>query len=113
MQTRHSDLADLPENWSRNCSDQRRGRDTQPNERENVGAGLVLGPIGSPPTWKELLKALTWPVLELASEMRIDTVTGYLRTLDQMLSQPRFAGSAPAAALRQQISDFISAPAAC
>jgi hypothetical protein len=31
------------------------------------------------------------PVLELASEMRIDTVTGYLRTLDQMLSQPRSA----------------------
>jgi hypothetical protein len=53
------------------------------------------------------------PVLELASEMRIDTVTGYLRTLDQMLSQPRFAGSGPASALRQQISDFTSAPAAC
>ena len=53
------------------------------------------------------------PVLELAPEMRIDTVTGYLRTLDQMLSQPRFAGNAPAAALRQQIGDFISAPATC
>ena len=53
------------------------------------------------------------PVLELAPEMRIDTVTGYLRTLDQMLSQPRFAGNAPAAVLRQQIGDFISASAAC
>ena len=53
------------------------------------------------------------PVLELAPEMRIDTVTGYLRTLDQMLSQPRFAGSALAAALRQQIGDFVSTPAAC
>ena len=53
------------------------------------------------------------PVLDLAPEMRIDTVTGYLHTLDQMLSQPRFAGSALAAALRQQIGDFISAPAAC
>jgi hypothetical protein len=33
------------------------------------------------------------PVLELPSDMRIGTVTGYLRSLDQMLSQPRFAGS--------------------
>ena len=53
------------------------------------------------------------PVLDLAPEMRIDTVTGYLHTLDQMLSQSRFADSALAAALRQQIGDFISAPAAC
>jgi hypothetical protein len=53
------------------------------------------------------------PVLELTPEMRIDTVNGYLRTLDQMLSEPRFADSALAAALKQQISDFLSAPAAC
>jgi hypothetical protein len=53
------------------------------------------------------------PVLELAPEMRIDTVTGYLRTLDQMLSRPRFAGSSQTAALRQQSSEFISAPATC
>ena len=53
------------------------------------------------------------PVLELPAEMRIETVTGYLRTLDQMLSQPRFAGSGQAAVLRQQISDFTSAPAVC
>ncbi|HEY6311413.1 MAG TPA: hypothetical protein VIY52_11500 [Streptosporangiaceae bacterium] len=53
------------------------------------------------------------PVLELSPEMRIDTVTGYLRTLDQMLSQPRFTGSGQADALRQQITDFISTPAAC
>lgn len=53
------------------------------------------------------------PVLELAPEMRIGTVTGYLRTLDQMLSQPRFAGSGQATELRQQIGDFISAPAVC
>ena len=45
--------------------------------------------------------------------MRIETVTEYLRTLDQMLSQPRFAGSGQATALRQQISEFTSAPAAC
>jgi hypothetical protein len=53
------------------------------------------------------------PVLQLAPEMRIDTVTGYLRTLDHMLSQPRFAASTLTAALRQQIGGFISAPAAC
>jgi hypothetical protein len=53
------------------------------------------------------------PVLELAPEMRIDTITGYLRTLDQMLSQPRFAGSGQATVLRQQIGGFISAPAVC
>jgi hypothetical protein len=53
------------------------------------------------------------PVLELAPEMRIGTVTGYLRTLDQMLSQPRFADSGQATVLRQQIGDFISAPAVC
>jgi hypothetical protein len=53
------------------------------------------------------------PVLELPAEMRIETVTGYLRTLDQMLSQPRFAGSGQASVLRQQISDFTSVPEAC
>ena len=53
------------------------------------------------------------PVLELPPEMRIETVTGYLRTLDRMLSQSRFAGSGQAAVLRQQISGFTSAPAAC
>jgi hypothetical protein len=53
------------------------------------------------------------PVLGLPPEMRIETVTGYLRTLDQTLAQPRFAGSSQAAVLRQQIIDFISAPAAC
>jgi hypothetical protein len=53
------------------------------------------------------------PVLDLAPEMRIGTVTGYLRTLDQMLSESRFAGSGQATALRRQVSDFLSAPAAC
>ncbi len=45
--------------------------------------------------------------------MRIGTVTGYLHTLDQMLSPPRFGDSGLAAALRQQIGDFVSTPAAC
>lgn len=53
------------------------------------------------------------PVLDLAPEMRIGTVTGYLRTLDQMLSRPRFVDSSQAALLRQQVSDFLSVPAAC
>ena len=53
------------------------------------------------------------PVLELPPEMRIETVTGYLRALDQMLSQPGFAGTSQAVVLRQQISDFTSAPVAC
>jgi hypothetical protein len=52
------------------------------------------------------------PVLELAPDMRIGTVTGYLKSLDHMLSQPRFADSGAAAALRQQIAEFNSAPAA-
>jgi hypothetical protein len=54
------------------------------------------------------------PVLELAPEMRIDTVTGYLRTLDQMLSQPRFAGNAPGGqqgdGLQQLIADETVPP---
>ena len=45
--------------------------------------------------------------------MRIGTVTGYLHTLDQMLSPPRFGDSGLAAALRQQIGNFVSTPAAC
>ena len=52
------------------------------------------------------------PMLELAPELRINTVTGYLANLDRMLSQPRFAGSRLAAGLRQQIREFSSAPAA-
>jgi hypothetical protein len=35
------------------------------------------------------------PVLELAPEMRIGTVTGYLRTLDQMLFRPTPRGQRP------------------
>jgi transcriptional regulator with XRE-family HTH domain len=52
------------------------------------------------------------PVLELAPELRIHTVTGYLENLQRMLCQPRFADSSLAAGLRQQIREFNSAPAA-
>jgi hypothetical protein len=52
------------------------------------------------------------PALELAPELRIHTVTGYLENLQRMLCQPRFADSSLAAGLRQQIREFNSAPAA-
>jgi hypothetical protein len=52
------------------------------------------------------------PVLELAPELRINTVTGYLANFDRMLSQRRFADSRLATGLRQQIRGFSSAPAA-
>lgn len=52
------------------------------------------------------------PVLELAPELRIHTVTGYLENLQRMLCQPRFANSSLATGLRQQIREFNSAPAA-
>jgi hypothetical protein len=52
------------------------------------------------------------PVLELAPELRINTVTGYLKSLGSMLAQPRYAGSGLALKLREQIREFNSAPAA-
>jgi hypothetical protein len=39
--------------------------------------------------------------------------SGISKTLDQVLSYPAFADSGLAAALRQQIGDFVSTPAAC
>jgi len=46
------------------------------------------------------------PVLDLHPNLRIDTVTGYLRNLDRLLGQPRFAGSKVTAELRDQIREF-------
>jgi hypothetical protein len=48
-------------------------------------------------------------MLELAPELRINTVTSYLANVDRMLSQGRFAGSRVATGLRQQIREFSSA----
>ena len=48
------------------------------------------------------------PVLDLHPNLRIETVTGYLRDLDQLLDQPRFSGSKAAAELREQIREFNS-----
>ena len=50
------------------------------------------------------------PVLELPSELRIQTVTGYLDEVDVMLAAPRFADSSLGAWLRQQISEFNASP---
>ena len=46
------------------------------------------------------------PVLTLAPEFRIATVTGWLADLDRQLARPRFAGSHLAAGLREQIRYF-------
>jgi transcriptional regulator with XRE-family HTH domain len=48
------------------------------------------------------------PVLSLPPELRISTVTGYLRKLEALLSESSFAKSATAARLTVQIKDFIS-----
>lgn len=48
------------------------------------------------------------PVLDLAPELRIATVTAYMDKLDRQLSQPRFTGNRDAAELRQSIHDFTS-----
>jgi transcriptional regulator with XRE-family HTH domain len=46
------------------------------------------------------------PMLGLAAEYRIATVTGWLADLDRNLAHPRFARNAQAESLRQQIRDF-------
>lgn len=48
------------------------------------------------------------PMLAMAPEYRIATVTGWLADLDEHLVKSRFADNAQAQALRQQIRDFIS-----
>jgi tetratricopeptide (TPR) repeat protein len=48
------------------------------------------------------------PVLDLHPNLRIETVTGYLRDLDRLLGQPRFSGSKAAAELSEQIREFNS-----
>ena len=46
------------------------------------------------------------PMLALAPQLRIATVTGWLRDLDAQLARRRFASSRIAASLRPQIRDF-------
>jgi hypothetical protein len=49
------------------------------------------------------------PVLELAPDMRITTVTGWLADLDRELALPQLAASPTAVSLRQQIREFTAA----
>jgi transcriptional regulator with XRE-family HTH domain len=49
------------------------------------------------------------PVLSLSPELRIGTVTGYLKNLDRRLDKPILASSETAVELRQQIREFNSA----
>jgi len=49
------------------------------------------------------------PMLAMAPEYRIATVTGWLADLDEHLAHPRFTRDPRAHALRQQIRDFTSA----
>jgi len=48
------------------------------------------------------------PVLELPRELRISTVTGYLRRVEELLAESRFANSATAAGLALRIREFMS-----
>jgi transcriptional regulator with XRE-family HTH domain len=48
------------------------------------------------------------PVLDLAPDMRITTVTGWLTDLDRKLAQPQVAASPIATRLRQQIGEFTA-----
>ncbi|MET9068833.1 XRE family transcriptional regulator [Streptosporangium sandarakinum] len=51
----------------------------------------------------------TTPVLSVPPELRLTTVTGYLEDLSHRLARSRFADSADALRLRQQIRDFKAA----
>jgi hypothetical protein len=46
------------------------------------------------------------PVLSLAPEYRIATITGYTAQIDQRLRQRRFQGNEIAMSLREQIREF-------
>ena len=51
------------------------------------------------------------PVLELPPELRIQTVTGYLDEVSEMLAERRFADSSLGTGLRRQISEFNASAA--
>lgn len=48
------------------------------------------------------------PILAVAPDMRITTVTGWLADLDRELSRSRFAASRITASLRQEIREFMA-----
>jgi hypothetical protein len=53
------------------------------------------------------------PVLDLAPEMRIATVTGWLADLDKQLAATRFAASQVGISLRDQIREFTAGALHC
>jgi hypothetical protein len=48
------------------------------------------------------------PVLALAPEFRMATITGYTVQIDKRLQQRRFQGNATAMEIRQQVKNFNS-----
>jgi hypothetical protein len=46
------------------------------------------------------------PVLALAPEFRMATITGYTAQIEKRLQQRRFGGSATAVAIRNQVKEF-------
>jgi hypothetical protein len=53
----------------------------------------------------------TTQILTLPPELRIDTVTAYLRELDQRLNEPRFTSDRRSVELRERIREFYMAAA--
>jgi hypothetical protein len=70
-----------------------------------VGAGIAHVMKGSLDGAAEEIA----PMLTLAPELRMATITGYLETMDVRLRQRRFRHSSPARRLREQIQEFNAA----
>ncbi|MCW2941247.1 MAG: hypothetical protein JWN00_4232 [Actinomycetia bacterium] len=70
-----------------------------------VGAGIAYVMEGALDGAAEQIA----PMLTLAPELRMATVTGYLETMDVRLRQRRFRNSELAVRLREQIREFNSA----
>jgi transcriptional regulator with XRE-family HTH domain len=99
--------------------------DTALRAAATADAGWAAGDTRVPATWAQIRTeaAIAYlmkgaldgtaeqiiPVLSLPPELRIGTVTGYLRKLTVLLNQPRLADSKIATDLRQQIDEFNSA----
>jgi hypothetical protein len=70
-----------------------------------IGAGIAYAMKGALDGAAEQIA----PMLTLAPEFRVATVTRYLADMDRRLEHRRFRGSAVAAELREQIRQFNSA----
>jgi len=60
----------------------------------------------APPPLRVLLAYQKAPVLSLLSEYRLSTFVEYMTTVDTLLQQERFNGSADVAGVRAQLADF-------